>query len=795
MCDRIVVLVDMDCFYCQVETRLNPALKGKPMAVVQYNQWQGGGIIAVNYEARAFGVTRHLRGKEARKKCPDIVLVSVPSVRGKADISKYRDAGREVAAVFCQFTDCVERASVDEAYLDITKAVEERMCLLGKGKVTPTQLPNTFVVGFSNVDSNDEDNRVDGLSTWLSSFDETELGEPAEERLAVGGVIVEEMRAAVFEQTGFRCSAGIAHNKILAKLACGLHKPNRQTILPQSQVPVLYQTLPIKKVRSLGGKFGDYVATVLGCTVMSDLAKFSLSKLQEKFDEKQGTWLYNIARGIDLEQVTPRLVSKSIGCCKNFPGNQALSTKTDVKQWLEVLSTEVMERLAKDYDQNNRRAKMITVSYRQKNNPKSISSRCGPLSSYDVNNMAKEAYELLKSSNSCPPADDKWDPAVTFLGISAGKFSNEDRTQNKTINSFFKSSEKKQHTEAEGQNTSKANTEINNIMKGRTEPLTSVSYSDDTERLHGHHRDGESFFMAYFKRKHESKLSKAHGSLHVVDTKSERCTESLTELLPGDDQLNRKQSLVTTEERSKTESSNKCCESSNSNHAENSEQWISPHEIFPSLDEADEETIALLPSPMQRKIRHSIGTNCKTSNSDVVRVADTSSSNHCKDKAVASKMPGKTNTDVHDKQFTEDYAMPVQKQCSSDTESMRQNQETGSNFLATEVGVSGFSSQTNNVKHHNVVSSNVASDVCPHCKSIVLLSEYPEHLDFHLAEKLHEELNSATSVASTSMPNQVPKTKINLNKRKKGGNVKKSQDNKTDTKKVKSITSFFTPLK
>lgn len=45
-------------------------------------------IIAVNYEARNFGVTRHMRGREAKEKCPDIVLVSVPCLRGKADTSR-----------------------------------------------------------------------------------------------------------------------------------------------------------------------------------------------------------------------------------------------------------------------------------------------------------------------------------------------------------------------------------------------------------------------------------------------------------------------------------------------------------------------------------------------------------------------------------------------------------------------------------------------------------------------------------------------------------------------------------
>lgn len=41
--DRVIILVDMDCFYCQVEEKLNPNLIGKPIAVVQYNAWRGGG--------------------------------------------------------------------------------------------------------------------------------------------------------------------------------------------------------------------------------------------------------------------------------------------------------------------------------------------------------------------------------------------------------------------------------------------------------------------------------------------------------------------------------------------------------------------------------------------------------------------------------------------------------------------------------------------------------------------------------------------------------------------------------
>lgn len=87
--NRVVVLIDMDCFYVQVEERENPQNKGKPACVVQYKNWKGGGIIAVNYEARAKGISRQMRGDEAKEKCPECILYRVPELRGKADLTKY----------------------------------------------------------------------------------------------------------------------------------------------------------------------------------------------------------------------------------------------------------------------------------------------------------------------------------------------------------------------------------------------------------------------------------------------------------------------------------------------------------------------------------------------------------------------------------------------------------------------------------------------------------------------------------------------------------------------------------
>lgn len=83
-----------------VEQRRRPELRGKPVAVVQYNPWKGGGLIAVSYEARKCGVLRCMRGDDAKNICPEIELLRAPWADGNAPLNWYRDAGTEVWNVF-----------------------------------------------------------------------------------------------------------------------------------------------------------------------------------------------------------------------------------------------------------------------------------------------------------------------------------------------------------------------------------------------------------------------------------------------------------------------------------------------------------------------------------------------------------------------------------------------------------------------------------------------------------------------------------------------------------------------
>eukprot|EP01052_Picozoa_sp_SAG31_P061294 SAG31_NODE_20385_length_576_cov_0.924528_1_plen_123_part_10 len=82
------------------------------------------------------------------------------------------------------------------------------------------------------------------------------LWRPQELLFAAASVVVAELRAAVSNETGYSCSAGVASNKLLAKLCCGLHKPNQQTLLPNEAIAALLLPLELGRLRGLGAKLG-----------------------------------------------------------------------------------------------------------------------------------------------------------------------------------------------------------------------------------------------------------------------------------------------------------------------------------------------------------------------------------------------------------------------------------------------------------------------------------------------------------------------------------------------------------
>uniref|UniRef100_A0A8D0F3N1 DNA polymerase eta n=1 Tax=Strix occidentalis caurina TaxID=311401 RepID=A0A8D0F3N1_STROC len=450
--ERVVALVDMDCFFMQVEQRLDPQLRGRPCAVVQYTEWQGGGIIAVSYEARAFGVSRGMWASEARALCPELALARVPQARGKADLTRYREASAEVMQVLSRFA-AIERASIDEAYLDLTDSARERLRALRGRPLAATMLPTTFVQGLPDEpgpDPQPEELRQRGLHEWLASLSFDNLDCP-DLQLTMGAVIVEEMRVAVEAATGFRCSAGISHNKTLAKLACGLNKPNRQTLISSRFVPQLFSQLPVSNIRNLGGKLGTAITDTLGVEYIGQLTEFSETELQTHFGDKTGSWLYDLCRGIEDEPVKNRYLPQSIGCSKNFPGRTALATQKEVQHWLLQLALELESRLIKDRSQNHRVAKQLMVVIRMPGDTR-VSRFCA-LSRYDAQKMCSDAFALIQNCNVAGAHQAAWSPPLISVLLSANKFSEPATLLSAGIATFLTSDTQPDGTTTASQNT------------------------------------------------------------------------------------------------------------------------------------------------------------------------------------------------------------------------------------------------------------------------------------------------------------------------------------------------------
>lgn len=138
-------------------------------------------------------------------------------------------------------------------------------------------------------------------------------------------------------------------------------------------------------------------------------------------------------------------MSKSISCCKRFPGKNALFQQKDVDYWINELALEVTQRLANDQEQNNRRAKMATVSFVQCVNSKDVNvSKTFALRSYEASIIGQEALDILKKN--CHKTNGLY--YLKYLGISVGNF--ESLRNTKDIKYFFQ--KKKVEVEIESNN-------------------------------------------------------------------------------------------------------------------------------------------------------------------------------------------------------------------------------------------------------------------------------------------------------------------------------------------------------
>lgn len=348
----------------QVEQRRLGIPRDVPVAV---QQWDG--LIAVNYAARECGITRHMRSAEAKAKCPDLVLVHVETIgqfngglcdstalglekndnphsrlTQKACLARYRRASGEILALLHRLlpaTSTIEKASIDEVYVDVTNQVEE-------------ELEHTLKTGTTE----------DSVSAfpWGAIVLEgpLESGSEFDVRLATGAGIACRIRGALLEELGFTASAGISFNKVLAKIGSGLNKPNQMTVIPIRAVGALMASLPLRKIPGFGGKVGDALQA-LGCTTAGDVEALSMGALSELFGPEKAQSIVNAVQGKTMDKVQARERPKSMLAAKSF---SATSDMNDLRQWIEILSGELAARMLEDEELFNRRAKTLVVHFK-----------------------------------------------------------------------------------------------------------------------------------------------------------------------------------------------------------------------------------------------------------------------------------------------------------------------------------------------------------------------------------------------------------------------------------------------
>ena len=274
---RKIIHIDMDAFFASVEQRDNPELRGKPIAV-GYDGSRGV-VSTASYEARPYGVHSAMSIAQAKRRCPDLIIVP-------CHFERYKEVSRQIHEVFHEYTDLVEPISLDEAFLDVT---------------------------------------------------ENKKG------IALAVDIAKDIKQKIFERTSLTASAGVSYNKLLAKIASDMRKPNGIYIVHPERAMNFIARLPIEKLWGIGPKTAIKMHE-MGVFTGEQLRNISYNHLVQVFG-KMGKVYYDFSRGIDERPVVISRERKSVGCERTFL--EDLHVKSKIVIELYHITIELVERLSR----------------------------------------------------------------------------------------------------------------------------------------------------------------------------------------------------------------------------------------------------------------------------------------------------------------------------------------------------------------------------------------------------------------------------------------------------------------
>jgi len=255
--NKVIMHVDMNAFFAGIEQKANPRLQNKPV-IVGGSPHSRTVVATASYEAREYGVKTGMPLSEARRLCPQAILV-------EGNSAKYIDTSLEIIKILNEFTDQVEIFSIDEAFLDVTGS----QALFGK---------------------------------------------PIE--------IAREIKERLKKEIGLSCSIGIAPNKLLAKLASEMEKPDGLVEIEEEEVSKILASLPVEKLCGIGEKTASHLSQ-LGIRTIEELGNAPIDPLVHHFGII-GHLLKQMGKGRDVSRVvsyTEEGEVKSMGHSYTLPGD------------------------------------------------------------------------------------------------------------------------------------------------------------------------------------------------------------------------------------------------------------------------------------------------------------------------------------------------------------------------------------------------------------------------------------------------------------------------------------------